>query len=147
MLKGCDDVAKINTTVGNVNIKIDTKRIDKNIRNAQAVLNEAVGNDCKSLVPHLNGDLQRSFRYGNGDIHSGFVEWTAPYSHFQYVGFVRTDERGRVWVGKKEEKPILHKDRPLTYHEPGTTSEWFEVDKKNNLKKWEKLVRDEMGKG
>lgn len=137
---------RINKTVGNVNIKIDTKRIDKNIRNAQAVLNEAVGNDCKPLVPHLNGGLQGSFRYGNGDIHSGFVEWTAPYSHFQYAGFVRTDENGRVFVGKDEKKPILT-NRPLHYGRSGTTSEWFEVAKKNNLKKWEKLVRDEVGKG
>ncbi|MDE7183410.1 MAG: minor capsid protein [Lachnospiraceae bacterium] len=138
---------RINKTVGNVNIKIDTKRIDKNIRNAQAVLNEAVGNDCKPLVPHLNGGLQGSFRYGNGDIHSGFVEWTAPYSHFQYVGFVRTDERGRVWVGEKEEKPILHKDWPLDRSKGGGESEWFEVAKKNNLKKWEKLVKYEVWKG
>lgn len=138
---------KINTTVGNVNIKINTKRIDRNIRNAQAKLNEAIGTDCKSLVPFLNGGLQRSFRHGNGDIHSGFVEWTAPYSHFQYVGLVRTDENGRVWVRKHKEKPILHKDWPLDRSKGGGQSEWFEVAKKNNLQKWERLVRDEVGKG
>lgn len=137
---------KINTTVGSVNIKIDTKRIDKNLRNAQAALNTAIRDDCEPLVPHLNGGLRGSFRFGNGDIHSGFVEWTAPYSHFQYVGFVRTDERGRVFVGKEEEKPVLT-NRPLHYGEPGATSEWFEVAKKNNLEKWKKIVKDEVGKG
>lgn len=138
---------RIRHHIGNVDINIDTKRIDKNLRNAQAVLNEAVYNDCTPLVPHLNGGLQGSFRYGNGDIHSGFVEWTAPYSHFQYTGFVRTDANGRVWVKKHEEKSILHKDWPLDRSKGGGESEWFEVTKKNNLEKWEKLVRDEMGKG
>ncbi len=139
-------MAKINTTVGNVSIKIDTKRIDRNIRNAQAKLNEAIGTDCKSLVPFLNGGLQGSFRHGNGDIHSGFVEWTAPYSHFQYVGLVRTDENGRVWVRKHKEKPILT-NRVMKHHESGTTDHWFEESKKKNLDKWVKIVKDEIGKG
>lgn len=137
---------RINKTVGNVNIKIDTKRIDRNIREAQKALNIAIRDDCEPLIPHLNGGLRESFRFGNGDVHSGFVEWTAPYSHFQYAGFVRTDENGRVFVGKHEKKPILT-NRPLNYGQSGTTSEWFEVAKKNNLEKWEKIVKDEVGKG
>lgn len=138
---------RIRQHIGNVDIQLNTDRLDRNLKEAQKALNIAVRDDCEPLVPHLNGGLRGSFRFGNGDVYSGFVEWTAPYSNFQYVGFVRTDENGRVFVGKDEKKPILHKDRPLTYHEPGTTSEWFEVAKKNNLKKWEKLVKDEVGKG
>lgn len=137
---------RINSHVGSANIKIDTKRIDRNLRNAQAALNTAIRDDCEQLVPHLNGGLRGSFRFGNGDVHSGFVEWTAPYSHFQYIGLVRTDENGRVWVRKHEEKPVLT-DRVMKHHESGTTDHWFEKSKEKNLDKWVKIVKDEMGKG
>lgn len=137
---------KINTHIGSVDIKVDTSRIDRNLRNAQKVLNIAVGNDCKPLVPFLNGGLQRSFCYGDGDVHSGYVEWNAPYAHFQYIGYVRTDENGRVVVERKKEKPILT-DRPLQYGEPGTTDHWFEKAKELHQDEWIKAVRDEVGKG
>lgn len=137
---------RYNKVVGNVNIKIDTSRINKNLRNAQAALNEAIGVDCTPLVPvGGTGHLRDSFRYGNGDIHSGFVEWDIDYAHFQYVGYVRTDERGRVWVRHQEHKPILT-TKPLHYQQSGGTSKWFEKAKQKNLQKWVNIVKDEIGK-
>lgn len=142
--KGCDDM-KINTHIGSVDIKVDTKRIDKNLRKAQKALNMAVENDCNPLVPHLHGDLRRSFRYGNGDVYSDYVEYNSPYAHYQYVGYLRTDENGRVIVGHREEKPVLT-DTPLEHHEPGTTDHWFEKAKELHHDDWIKLVKDEVGK-
>lgn len=135
---------RIRQHVGNVDIKIDTKRIDKNLKNAQKRLNEDVLNDCTPYVPkggtgYLRGSGQIPYPYG------GEVVWDANYAHFQYVGFVRTDENGRVFVGKDEKKPILT-SQPLTYQEPGATSEWFEAAKKDHKEEWVKHVKEEMGK-
>lgn len=135
---------KINSHIGNVDLKIDTKRLDRNLHEAQKVLNMAISNDCMPLVPHLNGGLRDSVRFPEG-IYGGEIEWNAPYAHFQYVGYVRTDENGRVFVNKYEEKPVLT-DRPLQYSEPGTTSKWFEEAKRLHKDEWIKAVKDEVGK-
>ena len=57
---------RLNTTVGNVNIKIDTKRLDRNVKEAQKLLNLAVRTDCEPLVPLLNGQLRRSANFPEG---------------------------------------------------------------------------------
>lgn len=137
---------KLDTHIGNVDIKIDTKRTDRNLREAQKVLNVAVRDDCEPLVPHLKGGLRDSVRFPDAEgIYGGEIEWNVPYAHFQYTGYVRTDEAGRVFVNKYEEKPILT-DRPLQYSEQGTTSKWFEEAKRLHKNEWLKAVRDEVGK-
>ena len=75
----------------------------------------------------------------------GVVEWGAPYAHFQYIGYVRTDEKGRVFVVKHEKKPILT-DKPLKYREPGAEKEPFEAAKRDHLNEWIEDVRKEVGK-
>ena len=40
-----------NRTVGCVDIHIDTKRIDNNIRNAQKLLNMQISADCDEYIP------------------------------------------------------------------------------------------------
>lgn len=136
---------KINTHIGNVDIKIDTSRItERNLKNAQKKLNEDVLNDTnkyfsKGGTAYLRGSGHIPDAYG------GEVVWTAPYSHFQYIGYVRTDENGRVWVGRHEEKPILT-DRPLKYQEPGAEKEPFKAAKRDRLDIWLSDVRKEMGK-
>lgn len=135
---------KIDKTVGNVSIKLDTKRIDTNIeRNAQKALNLAVRIDCDPLVPHLNGELRGSAWFTEG-VYGGVLEWNTPYAHYMYAGELYLAANGSSWAKKHEKK--YPSGEPLKYHEPGTTSKWFEVAKKNNLKKWEKLVRKEAGK-
>lgn len=135
---------KINTHIGNVDIKIDTSRItERNLKNAQRKLDEAVLNDTTPYVPKGGtGYLRGSGHIADG---GGEIIWNGPYAHFQYIGYVRTDERGRVFVGKDEKKPILT-DRPLKYQEPGASSRWFEESKKKNLQSWIDAVKKEMGK-
>lgn len=144
MLKGCDDVAKINTTVGNVSIKIDTKRIDRNLKNAQAVLNAAVKKDCEPLVPHLNGGLRGSATFPEG-IYGGVLEYGAPYSHYIYEGELYLAANGSSWAKKHEKK--FPTGNPLAYHEPGTTDHFFEEAKRLHKNEWIKAVKDEVGKG
>lgn len=135
---------RIRQHIGNVDIHIDTKRIDKNLKNAQQKLDEDVLRDTNYYFSKGGtGYLRGSGHVVDG---GGEVEWTAPYSHFQYVGFVRTDENGRVFVGKDEEKPILT-NRPLKYREPSAEREPFEAAKRDHKEEWLADVRKEMDKG
>lgn len=136
---------RINHTVGNVEISLDTRRIDRNIKEAQKALNMQVAADCEPFVPFQQGYLRSSRDYPQG-IYGGEIEWNAPYAHYLYEGFVRTDERGRTWVNKHEKKPVLT-DRPLTYSHPGTGAEWFEQAKQAHHNDWVKLVKRKAGEG
>ena len=144
---------RINTHVGNVGIKLDTKRLDKNKMNAQKILNLTVRTDCEPLVPLLNGQLRRSANFPDG-IYGGVLEYNTPYAHAIYEGYVFTpnipikDSDGNItgWYsppGQKKEKT----NRKMTFHEPGTTDHFFEEAKKKHGEKWIRLVKDEMGKG
>lgn len=57
---------------------------------------------------------------------SGLVIWPDKYAHFQYVGYVRTTDDGRVFARKDESKPKLT-NRPLQYSEknPNASKEWI----------------------
>ncbi|MCI9124072.1 MAG: hypothetical protein HFH35_08340 [Eubacterium sp.] len=102
---------RINNTVGNVSIKIDTSRIDKNIREAQKLLNLAVVGDCDPLIPFQQGALSNSVNYPQG-IYGGEIEYNTPYAHYQYEGIVirpeyphkgRRGQYNRLVLSAKEE--------------------------------------------
>lgn len=138
---------KINTHAGSVDIKIDTKRIDRNLKEAQKLLNMAVKNDCEPLVPHLNGALRNSAEFPGG-IYGGILQYGgqfAPYAHYQYAGELYLAENGSSWARKYEKK--FPAGKPLQYHEPGTTDRWFEKAKEKHKEEWIDLVKREVGKG
>lgn len=134
---------RIRKTVGHVELNIDTK-FDSSVREAQMLLNEQIVDDCERFIPKQQGWLRDSVRYPEGPA-GGVIEWNSPYAHYQYIGKVRTDENGRVFVGKGEKKPVLT-ERELEYHEPGTTSHWFEKAKAEHEGDWIKLVEETIGR-
>ncbi len=139
---------KIDSTVGKVDIKLSTDRIDENIKEAQKSLNMQIVGDCEQYTPIQQGALRGSVHYPEG-IYGGEIAWgdhNAPYAHYIYSGFLRTDETGRVFVGKNEKKSVLT-DTPLKYHHPGTGSMWFETAKKSHGKDWIDLAKRKAGKG
>lgn len=131
--------------IGNVDIQLNTDRIDRNLKNAQKKLNEDVLRDTTPYVPKGGTGYLR----GSGHIpdpYGGEVVWGANYAHFQYVGHVLTDENGRVWVRKNEKKPV-DTGRLLQYQEPGAEREFFEAAKRDHKEEWLADVRKEMDKG
>ena len=72
---------RIRQHVGNVDIKFDTNRIDRNMKECQKVLNLAVRTDCEPLVPHLNGQLRRSAIFPEG-VYGGELEYNTPHAHY-----------------------------------------------------------------
>ena len=141
---------KINTHVGNVDIKIDTSRIDKNVKEAQKLLNMQIVADCDPLIPFQQGALRNSVNYPEG-IYGGEIEWNTPYAHYQYEGEVYGpnipiyDAQGSLtgFWSPPNKKPT---GRPIHYHTDGTTDHWFEKSKEKNLQSWVDLVRKTVGK-
>ena len=141
---------KLNTTVGNVNIKLNTDRFDRNLKEAQKLLNEQVVADCDPLIPFQQGALRNSVNYPQG-IYGGEIEYNTPYAHYQYEGIVYgpsypiRDSQGNIigWYSPPKKNPT---GRKLTYHTPGTTDHFFEKAKEQHGKDWVDLVKRTAGK-
>ena len=140
-----------NKSVGCVDIHIDTKRIDNNIRNAQKLLNMQVVADCDEYIPTTEaGALRNSVNYPDG-IYGGSISYDTPYAHYQYEGIVFGgffgiyDDEGNL-VGFWSPPHKTKTDRKLKQHQPGTTDHWFERAKQTHGQQWIDLVKREMRK-
>ena len=67
-------------TVGNVNIKVNTTRLDRNTMEAQKLLNMQVVADSNNLIPFQQGALTGSVSYPEG-IYGDEKSWNTPYAH------------------------------------------------------------------
>ena len=134
----------VNTTVGSVKLKIDTKEIDKNFNKAQVYLDNRVLMDSSAFTPKRTNVLRASgIRHTR--LGSGTVCWSTPYAHYQYVGELYLTADGRSWANSGEKKYPTGTE--LKYHTPGTGKRWFETAKENHGKQWIDLVKREVGKG
>lgn len=141
---------KINKHIGSVGIKLDTSRIDKNLREAQKLLNEQIVADCAPLIPFQQGALRNSVNYPQG-VYGGEIEWNTPYAHYQYMGEVYgpnipiRDSSGNLtgYFSPPKKNPT---GRSLHYHTEGTTDHWFEEAKEQYNGDWVRLVKDTVGK-
>ena len=129
----------LDTKVGDVEIKLDTSRIDDNLLEAQKLLNMQVVADSAPFVPFRQGALRNSVRYPDG-VYGGIVEYDTPYAHYLYKGVVYgpniplKDAEGNIigWTSPPSKSPT---QRRIKYHEPGTTSEWFEEAKRRHKRR------------
>ncbi len=145
---------RIRQHIGNVDIKLDTKRIDRNMMEAQKLLNLAVRTDCEPLVPLLNGQLRRSANFPEG-VYGGVLEYNTPYAHYQYVGEVYgpnipiKDSEGNItgWYSPPGQAKHPTGRKMVNYSKSGTGPEWFSRAKEMHGDKWLRLVREEAGKG
>lgn len=142
---------RIRQHIGNVDIHIDTSRIDNNIREAQKLLNLAIVGDCEQFVPFQQGALRGSAWFPDG-VYGGVIEYNTPYAHLLYVGKVygpnipKIDETtGEVigWWSPPKKHPTGNE---IKYHEPGTGKEWFETGKQRYGQSWIDLVKRTAGK-
>lgn len=134
---------KFDKTVGNVNIKLNTDKLDRNIREAQKKLNMQIAADCDSLIPFRQGGLRGSLHYPDG-VYGGELAWNTPYAHYQYEGELYLTEDGRAFANKNERK--FPTGIPLVQRASGTSDHWFEKAKDQNLNQWVELVKLTAGK-
>lgn len=136
---------KLNTHIGNVDIHIDTKRIDKNLKEAQKLLNMQVVADCDPLIPFSQGQLAEQVDFPKG-VYGGEIQYYAPHAHYQYTGELYLAENGSSWAKKYEKKYPAGK--PIHYHPEGTErgDHWFEKAKQQHKDDWVRLVKETAGK-
>ncbi len=132
---------KYNKVIGSVNIRLDTKRIDGNIRRAQDKLDMQVLNDMIPYMPRQQGAMVGATNI----IEPGLIATDTPYAHYQYTGELYLTEDGRSWADKEEKK--YPTGTPLKYHTEGTGDHWFETAKNEHKEQWIDLVKREVGKG
>lgn len=132
---------KYNKVIGSVNIRLDTKRIDGNIRRAQDKLDMQVLNDMIPYMPRQQGAMVGATNI----IEPGLIATDTLYAHYQYTGELYLTEDGRSWADKGEKK--YPTGTPLKYHTEGTGDHWFETAKNEHKEQWIDLVKREVGKG
>lgn len=135
---------KYNKTVGSVNIRLDTKRMDGNLSRAQDKLDMQVLND---MIPYM--PFQQGAMVGKTNIaEPGLIVTDTLYAHYQYMGELYLAENGSSWAHKGEKK--YPTGRPLNFdtkEHPEATDHWFEAAKREHGKQWIDLVKREAGKG
>ena len=141
---------RIRQHIGNVDINIDTKRIDRNMKEAQKLLNMQVVADCDPLIPFQQGALRNNVNYPQG-IYGGEIEYNTPYAHYQYMGEVYgpnipiRDAEGNItgfWSPPKKNPT----GRQLQYHTAETGDHWFEKAKEMHKDDWVRLVKQTAGR-
>lgn len=142
---------KMNTCVGNVDIKLDTSRIEGNIKEAQKLLNMQIVEDCEPLIPFQQGALRKSVNYPEG-IYGGMMEYNTPYVHYQYMGEVYGPNipiyDDEILKGFRSPPKKYSTGRKMVHTEhPETTDHWFEEAKRQHGKEWIDLVKKVVGKG
>lgn len=127
--------------VGCIDIHIDTKRIDDNLRRAQDMLDQKVLNDMMEYIPFQQGALRGATHI----IEPGLISTDTPYAHYQYAGELYLAENGSSWARKGEKK--YPSGQSLHYNTPGTGDHWFERAKQTHGQEWVDLVKREAGRG
>lgn len=131
---------KYDKTVGNVNIRLDTSRIDGNLERAQDKLDMQVLNDMIPYMPMQQGALRGATQI----VEPGLISTNTPYAHYQYTGELYLAASGSSWAQKGERKYPAGK--PLNYHHPDTGERWFERAKQQYGKQWIEMVKREAGR-
>jgi hypothetical protein len=123
----------------NVEVTVDLRRLEKNIKKAQVVLDTKVVQDTDEYVPMQSGFLKGSVRNSIG---TGELLWVGPYAHYLYEGkLMVSPTTGSSWANKNETK--IYADKPLTYYQenPKAGAEWFQRSKNTNAKRWIDAVK------
>lgn len=138
---------------GDIKIKLNMSRFDKQFRKAQYQLDGNVMNDMVPFMPHLNGtfiDVTRAASasiQGSGEVYAAY----GPQGRFLYEGKLMLGETSGSAYAKKGEKKIVT-DTPLRYtnsktHNPAVTAHWFDAAKEKDGKRWIKDAKKTAGGG
>lgn len=129
------------TTVGNVHIKINTKRLKQGFKKAQYALDTAVMQDMLPYMPEQTGMfkdrtlIESTSIAGTGKVCAG----ANPQGRFLYYGKVMVGENSRsAWAKLGETKVVT--DKPLSYAN-GKGPFWFEEAKRRNMRRWKREAK------
>lgn len=125
--------------------KINLRRMNGNIKKAQAALINQIRIDTEQYVPALDLTLSNSAHAENKNTE---LVYNGPYARFQYYGKVMVDERGSTYARPGGKKHVINKDLVYTKdRHPNATSFWYKKAKERYQDKWVKLVKDVVKNG
>ena len=136
---------------GDVQIKVDLSRFERQFREAQYALDSAIMTSMVPFMPMETGNfIQRTRMIGASMAGTGTVCAAAPpMGRFLYEGKVMVDElTGSAWARKGARKVVT--DKALDFFKganPQVTDHWFDAAKKADLKDWVSLVKKTAGGG
>lgn len=136
---------------GDVQIKVDLSRFERQFRDAQWQLDNAIMTSMIPFMPMETGNfIQRTRMISASMAGTGTVCAAAPpMGRFLYEGKVMVDElTGSTWARKGARKVVT--DKALDFFKganPQVTDHWFDAAKKADLKQWVSLVKKTAGGG
>ena len=136
---------------GDVQIKVDLSRFERQFREAQYALDSAIMTSMVPFMPMETGNfIQRTRMISASMAGTGTVCAAAPpMGRVLYEGKVMVDElTGSAWARKGARKVVT--DKALDYFKganPQVTDHWFDAAKKADLKDWVSLVKKTAGGG
>lgn len=141
------NIKDVNINTGNLRIKIEADRLNKNLMKAADFLGESILKDSTKFVPLREGVLRNSGHVEAAGV-MGEVIWNTPYAHYQYEGIVYVgEETGSPFAKFGEHKIPAVPNKPLTYATAGTGDHWFEKAKEEYGDTWIKKVKEIAGDG
>ena len=133
---------------GDIKVKVNLSRFERQYRDAQFFLDSQVMTDMVPYMPHDTGTFinltraQSAALAGTGTV----IAAAPPMGRFLYEGKVMVDpETGSPFARKGAKK--VETERPLTYSNPKATPHWFDAAKKKHGKSWVKGVKRRAGGG
>lgn len=145
---------------GDIRVKLNLDRFEKQYQKAQYQLDGAVMNSMEPFMPKVTGVFVNVTKaasaavQGSGKVYAAF----GPEGRFLYEGKTMVDEvTGSAWARKGAKKVLVSefggktKAKPdLTYTQqahPEAQSHWFDAAKKKDGKAWIRGVKETAGGG
>ena len=136
---------------GDVQIKVNLSRFERQFREAQYALDSAIMTSMVPFMPMETGNfIQRTRMISASMAGTGTVCAAAgPFGRFLYEGLVMVDPvTGSAWAREAAEKVVTSKAIDYFKGEnPAVTDHWFDAAKKADLKDWVSLVKKTAGGG
>ena len=149
---------------GDVQIKVDLSRFERQFRDAQFALDSAIMTSMVPFMPMEAGNfIQRTRMISASMAGTGTVCAAAPpMGRFLYEGKVMVDSEtgrgafpienspGEIIFRFRKGAKLVATDKALNYFKganPQVTDHWFDKAKKQDLKQWVSLVKKTAGGG
>ena len=142
---------------GDIKIKLNLSRFDKQYQRAQYELDGDVMNSMESFMPLNKGTFIQKTREESTALQgTGMVVAAAsPFGRFLYHGKTMVDiETGSPWAKYKNKKVLVSQytgktnaKENLTYSRAGAKALWFDAAKKKDGKSWIKKAKKIAGGG
>lgn len=142
---------------GDINIKLNLSRFDKQFQRAQYELDGDVMNSMEPFMPLNKGTFIQKTREESTALQgTGMVVAAAsPFGQFLYHGKTMVDiETGSPWAKYKNKKVLVSQytgktnaKENLTYSRAGAKALWFDAAKKKDGKSWIKKAKKIAGGG